>query len=476
MRIVIVGGSAAGLTAALLLARSGHQVEVIDPDDLRPAADLETAAEAAFRHTAPQLVHLHQVMPLAWRLLRDELPDVLAELLRVGAVESPLTDRLPPTMTDRSPRPGDEELTALQARRSTLDWVLRRAAVDQPRVRLSGRASATGLVLRRGDPPRVVGVRTESGERAADVVVDASGRRSKVDDWLAAAGARRPERVVAPCEIAYHSRHYRLRADVARPAPGRISVIAPLPFVTFGAVTADNDVLSTVVCPLVDDDALRALRHLTAYDAVLRTLPGMGPWLAAAEPITQVHTMGGFHNAFRRLVVGGRPVARGLHVIGDACCTTNPTLGRGISTALRGATDLAASLRAHPDDLDAQTRAMAAASEQHLFPWFAEQMRSDAARVADVRRALAGDPPAESRVLSNPERLRVAAMVEPSLFRTLMSLHGMLRTPQEVHGDPWVRARVGTVLGSAAVPATNGGPSRQRVRDAIAESYAAPVA
>lgn len=37
MRIVIAGGSAAGLFAALLLARAAHDVVVLDRDRLEPA-------------------------------------------------------------------------------------------------------------------------------------------------------------------------------------------------------------------------------------------------------------------------------------------------------------------------------------------------------------------------------------------------------------------------------------------------------
>ena len=47
--------------------------------------------------------------------------------------------------------------------------------------------------------------------------------------------------------------------------------------------------------------------------------------------------MPGLHNTLRRLVAGGAPVITGLHAVGDSVCTTNPTLGRGLSLALSGA-------------------------------------------------------------------------------------------------------------------------------------------
>lgn len=469
MRIMIVGGSAAGLSVALLLARDGNQVTVLDHDRLEPAADVETAAKEAARPRAPHLVHTHVVMCLAKRLLVERLPGVHAELLRTGAVESPVSDRMPPTLADRSARPGDDELAAVQTRRSTFDWVLRSVAVEQPEIRLLGRSPATGLLLRDGDPLRVVGVRTtRHGDLRADVVVDAGGRRSPLERWLVAAGAREPERVTSDCGIVYYTRHYRLRAGAPRPGPGRLSAVAPLQSLVLAAFTADNDVLSCTLCPLTEDRPLRALRYPRVFDAVLGTLPGMRQWLDVADPISDVHAMGRLRNTLRRAVTGGRPVVHGLHTIGDALCTTNPTRGRGLSVALQGAVDLAAVLWRHPDDPRDQAEALHALTEAHVEPWFVEQVTVDSARLVAMRRALAGRPPeplppVEERV--SPVQLQVAAMVDPVLFRALMATIGMIRPPREVCDDPEVRARTSAVLSSG--PELPPGPSRADVLAAL---------
>jgi glycine/D-amino acid oxidase-like deaminating enzyme len=94
-RIAIVGGGAAGSFAALLLARAGHQVVVLDKDRLEPAPDVEAAAASAFRASAPQIVQPHIVMAKCRQLLMERLPDVYDALLAAGVAEAPISTRMP---------------------------------------------------------------------------------------------------------------------------------------------------------------------------------------------------------------------------------------------------------------------------------------------------------------------------------------------------------------------------------------------
>jgi 2-polyprenyl-6-methoxyphenol hydroxylase-like FAD-dependent oxidoreductase len=146
LRIAIAGGSAAGLFAALLLARAGHEVVVLERDRLEPAPDVESAAAAAFRPSAPQIVQPHLIMARCRQLLTERLPDVYQGLLAAGVAEAPLWTQMPDTLADTAPRPGDEALMPVMTRRSTVDWVLRRAAGAEPRVEMRCGVKVTGLL------------------------------------------------------------------------------------------------------------------------------------------------------------------------------------------------------------------------------------------------------------------------------------------------------------------------------------------
>lgn len=469
MTIIVIGGSAAGRIAALLLARAGHVVVVIERDHLEPAPDVETAAATAFRASAPQIVQPHVLLATFRTLVRERLPDVYAALLAAGVVEADVVSQLPGGVTDRAAQPGDHELGLLLTRRATLDLVLGRAVATEPGVEVRYGVQVTGLLADAGDPPRARGVATDHGDLTGDLVVDAAGRRTGIDRWLTAIGGRPSQVEQAECGVAYYSRQYRLRDDTP-PAPANLRVVAGLTEFTVGIWPADNGSAQIALAPLATDRRFTPARHPDVFTAVLRTVPFFAAWLDVLDPITDVTVMGGLHNTLRRLVVDGRPVVTGLLAVGDAVCTTNPTFGRGLSMVLRGAINLVDVLAAHPHDPYEQVLAMDRAVAEHVAPWFADQAASDQARLAMLRHTIEGAPPPPVPT-PDPGRitfgeLRSAAQVDAAAYRGVWRSMGMVGRPADVYEDPTLVARVRTAI-AGGLPPMLAQPTRDELEAAL---------
>ena len=179
-------------------------------------------------------------------------------LLAAGVAEAPLAALMPATLADTAARPGDERLTLLMTRRSTVDWVLLRAVLAAPGVSLRCGVRVLGLRAAPGGPPRVTGVRTDQGDHEADLVVDATGRRSPLDRWLGEIGARPTATRWAECGVAYFTRHYRLRPGAALPGSPTTRLVVGLDEFTVGIWGADNGAMQLAVVPLATDRRLPA--------------------------------------------------------------------------------------------------------------------------------------------------------------------------------------------------------------------------
>src|SRR5262245_56727641 len=175
MKVLVLGGGICGLGTALLLARDGHEVTVVERDG-SPLPDAPEAAWDAWeRRGVAQFRQPHNFMPGLRLLLEAELPDVHDALRRAGARRLDFVHPLPPSLEDRSRRPVDDMLWAYTTRRPAGEWVFAHAARTEPRVTMRRGVQAAGLLTGPSASPgipHVAGVRTTAGEELrADVVI-----------------------------------------------------------------------------------------------------------------------------------------------------------------------------------------------------------------------------------------------------------------------------------------------------------------
>ena len=216
--VIVVGGSVAGLGVALALSNDGHRVTVLERDATpMPDSHLE-AFERWDRRGSPQVRHSHAFLGRLDRLIRDHAPDLLEKLVASG-VPLRFADLARRVRPDVVFEPGDEDIVLLACRRITFEYVLRRHVLDSGRVAFRDGDRVTGLDAERDAVTgrmRVRGVHLAHQDGRAetiggDLVVDATGRHSKLPDWLEAIGVARPREESEPCGIFYSSRFYRLR-------------------------------------------------------------------------------------------------------------------------------------------------------------------------------------------------------------------------------------------------------------------------
>src|SRR5688572_7122100 len=289
MEILVVGGGICGLGAALLLARDGHDVTVLerDPDPL-PASP-PVAWDSWQRKGVAQFRQPHNFMPGLRLLLEAELPDIQQALAAAGASRFDLATPLPPSLADRSPRPIDEQLWTLTARRPVGEWVFATAAAREPRITVRRGVRVAGLIAGPAvvsGTPHIVGVRTtEAEEIRADLVVDATGRQSPAGVWLAEVGARQPYEEQADCGFTYYTRYFTGEIPARR-----VGALTPIGTITLLTLPGDSRTWSVTIFTATGDQPLKALRHEAAWTRVLRACPLHAHWLDG-EPITGVLAM-----------------------------------------------------------------------------------------------------------------------------------------------------------------------------------------
>ncbi|MEU4235968.1 FAD-dependent monooxygenase [Actinoplanes sp. NPDC026619] len=341
---IVLGGSVAGLVAARVLSDHAEQVLIIERDDLAALA-AEPLSAAAARPGVPQGTQVHALLPSGLNQLERFFPGFIAEALAAGAIDPPPgTNRFYMDGELREDAPSGPAAQALISSRPFLEALIRRRVLGRANIRtVKGRAE--GLLF---DGEAVAGVRCEGADEPADFVVDATGRSSRLGDWLEAHDFPKPPMQRMGIKLNYATALFRRPADaavwtcisIANPGPGKVARIA-------GFTPIEGDRWTMLVSGYNED---RPSRDPAEYRrrCVEDFPPEFGAVATTAEQVGEVIT---YHQAdsrrrdFHRL----RRFPARLVAAGDAVASFNPVYGQGMTSAMLHASALSEYLRGNPD-------------------------------------------------------------------------------------------------------------------------------
>ncbi|WP_055524423.1 NAD(P)/FAD-dependent oxidoreductase [Streptomyces graminilatus] len=327
--VIVVGARCAGASTALLLARQGHRVLLIE--------------RARFPKDTLSTLYIHQpgVARLAsWGVLE-----------RIASTGCPPVDSVTYTVGDvrltGSSRPVDGQGAAYAPRRYLLDRILVDAAVEAG-VEFRDETTAGDLLFEDG---RVVGLRCRTAgsvwrDERAGLVVGADGMRSQVANQVKATVLDS----AAPRTCAYYT-YWDL--------PGARMSLHEAPGRWVGAVSTNDDA-TLVGCYFPQEDFQRIRGHaLDAYlDCFREHAPELYEELAGSTPVDRLYGTGDQQNFVRRAA------GPGWALVGDAAHHKDSITARGITDAFLQAQLLADTLADEPKrgaELDESLRRYAAA-------------------------------------------------------------------------------------------------------------------
>jgi 2-polyprenyl-6-methoxyphenol hydroxylase-like FAD-dependent oxidoreductase len=341
-RALVLGGGVAGLLAARALSDHAREVVVVERDDL--------SGGPADRRGVPQGSQVHGLLARGLELMEAMFPGLTADLAEGGAeVADPGVDCQ--WWVSGACKPPSGIGPGVACTRPFLEWHLRRRLTAVPGVRVI-RARVEGLTATGGRVDGIVlkessegAAGTGQGERlGGDLVVDCTGRSTRIDEWLRALGYDPPPQRRVSVDLGYATRFYP-RQPEERLAGARaiISITEDYRRARGSVAFPVENGRWIVTVGAYHDDRPRAEADDFAARLQADPAPGMRLFAGRDDGLTDVMTYR-YPSSVRRDYHRCRRLPGGLVAAGDSVASFNPLYGQGMTSAALHAATLASHL------------------------------------------------------------------------------------------------------------------------------------